>query len=160
MIQSALERFVLSRHGLALDRLLVKYLGTSLTIGVFARATGSVANPALYLETRGRRSGRRRGVVLPRFEIDGMYFVVGSKGGSAEDPYWAKNLRATPEATVYIDRKPRRVLARFLQGEERDRYWTAIKQRVPAYRDYEQSTRREIPVVHFIPAAETTAQGL
>lgn len=142
-----LENFVMTPRGLALDRLLVRRTGFSLTTWVFARANGFDPGPALYLETKGRRSGLTRGAVLPYFVIDGKTMVVGSKGGAPEDPYWAQNLRQTPDAVAYIRRKPRRVHARFTQGEERARLWEELKSRIAAYRQYEKNTTREIPVI-------------
>jgi deazaflavin-dependent oxidoreductase (nitroreductase family) len=142
-----LDKFVLSPRGLKLDRNLVRWTGHSLTIPVFARATGFKPGPALYLETTGRKSGVTRGVALPYFEYDDKIMIVGSNGGGPQDTHWVLNLRTTPEAVVYIKRKRRPVRARFSEGKERDRYWKLLKDRVPAYRQYEQRTTREIPVV-------------
>jgi len=154
-----LENFVMTPRGLALDRLLVRWTGFSLTTWVFARANGFDPGPALYLETRGRKTGKTRGVVLPYFVIDGKSMVVGSKGGAPEDPYWAQNLRQNPDAVVYLKRKPHPVRARFTQGDERTRYWDALKNRIAAYRAYEQNTTREIPVIVLEGLQEPAASG-
>ena len=146
-----LTKFVVTPRGLALDRLLVRWTGYSLTIPVFAREAGFKPGPALFLETRGRKSGKTRGVALPYFEYDGTMMIVGSNGGSPKDTHWVLNLRTTPDAVAYVKRKRRPVRARFLQGEERARYWDLLKERVPSYRHYEQLTTREIPVVVLEP---------
>jgi len=144
-----LLKFVMSPRGLALDRFLVRYLGFSLTIPVFARANGKKPHKALYLETTGSKSGKTRGVALPFFVIDGKRLIVGSKGGAPEDPAWAKNLRANPEAVVYIKRRKHQVLARFLQGSEREEYFNQLKSRTAGYPRYEKLTTREIPVIEL-----------
>lgn len=142
-----LQRFVMTPAGLALDRVLVRRTGFSLTTWVFARASGFEPGPVLYLETRGRRSGRKRGVVVPYFERRGMRLVVASMGGAPVDPYWALNLRADPEALAWIRRRPHPVRARFLAGEERQQIWEELKRDVPTYAHYESLTDREIPVI-------------
>ena len=101
----------------------------------------------LFLETTGRKSGNTHGVALPYFEIDGKMLIIGSRGGLPTDPAWALNLRTTPEAVAYIKRKPRKVRARFTEGEERTRCWEELKARVPNFREYERRTTREIPVI-------------
>jgi hypothetical protein len=39
------------------------------------------------------------------------------------------------------------VIARVAKGQERERIWTAQKERMPGFADYERKTRRQIPVV-------------
>ncbi|MBA6411784.1 nitroreductase family deazaflavin-dependent oxidoreductase [Parahaliea sp. F7430] len=142
-----LQRFVMSSAGLALDRFLVRWTGFSLTTWVFARASGYAPGPVLYLETIGRRSGRKRAVAVPYFDRDGQRLLVASKGGADSDPYWAQNLRANPDAVVRIRRRPQQVRARFLAGEERAKVWEGLKADVPTYAYYESLTEREIPVI-------------
>ena len=77
-----LNEFLMSPRGLALDKVIVRWLGFSLVNRVFARQAGIEPNPGLLLETTGRRSGKRRAVVLPYFERDGKLLVVGSRGGA------------------------------------------------------------------------------
>ncbi|QZP08181.1 nitroreductase/quinone reductase family protein [Caenibius sp. WL] len=146
-----LEKFVMTPRGLALDKFLVRHLGYSLTTQVFARSQGYAPPSVLYLETVGRKSGQKRGVAVPYFELDGKILVVGSKGGAPEDPYWALNLRNQPEAVAYINRKRRNVRAVFLTGEERTRAWEWLKGRISSYRQYETRTTREIPVISLEP---------
>ena len=146
-----LEKFVMTPTGLALDRLLVRWTGFSLTTTVFNRAHGIEPGPVLYLETTGRKSGEIRGVVLPYYTIDNKIMVVGSRGGAPQDPNWASNLRKTPQAKIYIKRKPQSVRARFTGGDERARYWAPLKERIPAYVQYEKLTTREIPVIVLEP---------
>jgi deazaflavin-dependent oxidoreductase (nitroreductase family) len=39
------------------------------------------------------------------------------------------------------------VVARVAEGEERERIWTIQKRRYPGFANYEQKTKREIPVI-------------
>ena len=142
-----LAKFVMTPTGLALDRFLVRHLGFSLTIPVTARANHYPANPALYLETVGRKSGQLRGVALPYFTLGGRRLLVASKGGAPTDPAWALNLRANPDAAVYIKRRRYPIRARFLEGAERDETYDTLKREITSYAHYETLTNRKIPVI-------------
>jgi len=142
-----LLKLMLTPRGLAFDRFLVKWTGHSLLNRLFARNTGFEPQPALLLVTRGRKSGEPRSVALPYFVLEGKLMVVGSKGGAPTDPFWVQNLRANPEVKIYIRRKPRNTRARIAEGEERARYWKRLTEIVSSYREYEQRTDRQIPVV-------------
>lgn len=133
----------------------VRYTGHSLFMWLFAQRARLTRDPhfrsrkapALVLITRGRSSGRHRPVVLPYFTFDGKTFVVGSKGGAPHDPDWVRNLRAKPEATVYIFRRAAAVITRLATNEERAILWPLLIGFAPTYEAYQQGTRREIPLV-------------
>jgi F420H(2)-dependent quinone reductase len=143
-----LMKIVMSPQGQALDRWLVRWIGFSLISWLFAKAAG-IKNPVptLYLETLGRKTGKRRGAVLPYFEIDGKMMVVASNGGARTDPFWVHNLRHSPNVAVYIRRKPWPMVARIAAGEERSRYWGHLTRTIDSYRQYEKMAGREIPLV-------------
>lgn len=144
-----------TRMVMKLDVCSVRWTGQSFFMWLFARRAGLHKDPqfrtrqapSLVLVTRGRRSGRRRSVVLPYFTFEGMTFVVGSKGGADEDPDWIRNLRATPAATVYVQRRPRPVRTRFATPDERSRLWRQLIACAPTYAGYQKGTHREIPLV-------------
>lgn len=133
--------------GLAFDRWLVRWTGHSLLNRIFARQAGYPPRPALCLVTRGRRSGMARSVALPYFVLDGRVYLVGSKGGAPEDPFWVSNLRANPAVTVYLRRRRHEAQAHVTEGEERERLWRRIVELVPTYVEYQALTTRQIPVV-------------
>ena len=142
-------KFALSPSGAAVDRFCVRHLGHSPVSWVFARSDGSAYNAPLLLTTRGRRSGAPREVVLPWFDAGpGRIAVVGSRGGAPTDPYWARNLRASGDATVRIARRDHRVRATLAQGPGRPALWDAIVARAPVYARYQELAKghREIPV--------------
>ena len=138
-----------------LDVWAVRCTGGSFFMWLFARRAGLAKDPdfksnqaqALVLVTKGRKSGRRRSVVLPYFTIDGKTFVVGSKGGASDDPDWVWNLRKTPAALAYVKRRPRLITTRFADAAERARLWSQLVALAPTYAGYQQGTSREIPLV-------------
>ena len=125
----ALLQILVSPAGLAFDRQLVRWTGHSLLNRLFARQAGFAPQPALLLETLGRRSGARRQAALPYFRIDGKLLIVGSKGGMPTDPAWVTNLRAEPAVRVWIARKPMNARARVSSGEERAALWAELPPR-------------------------------
>lgn len=152
MLLKSMVSLMMTPKGLAFDRFLVKWTGHSLMNRIFAKNEGYAPHPALLLVTRGNKTGQLREVAIPYFQLDGKLMVVGSRGGMPEDPFWVKNMRSNPEATIYIHRKERRVRARIAQGEERKALWPQLVDIVPTYARYQANTTREIPVVILDPA--------
>ena len=148
-----LQKILMSRAAWAFDRVMVRWTGWSPQSAVFALAAG-IKNESrnLALVTRGRKSGRKRMVALSYFEINGHMLVVGSAGGAPEDPQWVRNLRADPNATIYVARKPRRITARIAAGAERQAIWGILSVQVPTYAGYQAGVAREIPLVILEPA--------
>lgn len=101
----------------------------------------------LILTTTGRQSGRPRSTPLIYGQDGENFVVVASKGGDDEHPAWYLNLTAEPRVEVQVrgDRFPAR--ARTATPEEKPRLWEMMVGRWPAYADYQQRTKREIPVV-------------
>jgi deazaflavin-dependent oxidoreductase (nitroreductase family) len=105
----------------------------------------------LLLETTGNKSGRLRSVALSHLERGGRYFVVASYAGEDRDPAWAKNLRAQPKARVTVAGRSFPVVARILDGEERDAMFGRFVEADAAYGEYSERTAREIPVFELRP---------
>jgi deazaflavin-dependent oxidoreductase (nitroreductase family) len=101
----------------------------------------------LLLTTRGAKSGRERTNPLA-FTRDGdLIFVIASKGGAPTNPDWYRNLRANPRVTVEVGPERFEATASVAEGAERRRLYDLQATRMPAFREYEQKTSREIPVV-------------
>src|SRR3954451_8685388 len=105
----------------------------------------------LLLHTTGAKSGQERvNPMVYRKEGD-AYVVFASKAGADTNPDWYHNLVAHPdvEAEIGAERVPLR--ARVAEGDERERLWSAQKQVMPGFADYEGKTTRQIPVVVLEP---------
>lgn len=148
-LSERIVHLVVSPTGAALDRFVVRWTGHSPVSWVFARGAGVEYNAPALVTTIGARSGKRRTVVLPAFAVRDSVCVVGSRGGAARDPYWARNLRANPQAWIRANRRLRAVRAHFAQGDEREALWDAITELAPVYLEYQERARpyREIPVI-------------
>ena len=118
------------------------------------RATGGLVGhqlpglpPFLLLEHVGAKSGRRRTTALVYVRDGDDLVLVASKGGHPRHPAWFHNLRAHPDVTVQVGRERRAVRARVASPEERERLWPKAVEVWSGYRDYQQRTGREIPLV-------------
>ncbi len=98
------------------------------------------------LTTTGRRSGEPRTVPLYAWEDADRLVVVGSQGGSPQDPHWACNLRADPRATVRKGRQVLDVRASEVAAAERERLWKLVVEAFPLYATYQRKTERIIPL--------------
>ena len=149
-------RFATSAFGAELDRVLVRWVGHSLVNLLFSRATNVEYNPPLLLTSVGARTGQPRRAVLPYFSAGEHIAIVGSRGGMPNDPGWAHNLRANPEATIHVNRRARRIRAQLTTGEERAALWKPITEQAPVYLTYEMRAagQREIPVFVLKAIAE------
>jgi F420H(2)-dependent quinone reductase len=80
--------------------------------------------PIVVVTTRGNKSGALRKTPLMRVEHDGEYALVGSQGGSLQDPVWVHNVRADPTAVMVEDGpEPWDAEVREVTGDERDAWW-------------------------------------
>lgn len=152
-------RLAVTPLGAALDRWCVRFFGESPVSWVFARSEGVEYNPPILLTTIGRKTGKRRTVVLPHFSAPGgRIAVVGSRGGMPADPHWARNLKARPEATIWYERRAIDVGVELLEGTARDPLWKSITTRSPVYLAYQEraASHREIPV--FVLSAKDGTQ--
>jgi deazaflavin-dependent oxidoreductase (nitroreductase family) len=112
-----------------------------------------VDNDMLLLTTRGRTSGLRHTVPLLYLPNDVGYVVIASYGGRPRHPDWYLNLTAPlhPEAEVQVKGRTERVVARTATAEERAIWWPRVVASYDGYREYQQKTDREIPVVFLDP---------
>ena len=76
---------------------------------------------------------------------------MASKGGHPRHPAWYHNLRANPETTVQVGSERRAVRARDATPTERERLWPMAVAAYSGYRDYQERTDREIPLVILEP---------
>lgn len=110
-----------------------------------------VSNPMLLLTTRGHRTGAEHTVPLLYLDDSPRLVVVASYGGRPRNPTWYDNLVARPEVTVQIGNRRRTMRARTANTQERAVWWPRILAAYDGYRQYQERTEREIPVVFLEP---------
>jgi deazaflavin-dependent oxidoreductase (nitroreductase family) len=105
--------------------------------------------PMILLHHRGARTGNERVNPLVYQPVGDNFAVFASKGGAPTDPQWFRNLLAHPRTTVEVGTETIPVVARVLEGDERDEIWTKQKQLMPGFAQYETNAKahRAIPVV-------------
>jgi deazaflavin-dependent oxidoreductase (nitroreductase family) len=104
--------------------------------------------PILVLETVGAKSGVVRRIPL-LYASDGDDLVlVASKAGAPKHPAWYHNLRANPDAKLYVKARSGNYRASFPDGAEYDRLWRVVNELYPGYDKYQQRAGgRKIPLV-------------
>jgi deazaflavin-dependent oxidoreductase (nitroreductase family) len=107
---------------------------------------GPIGAPTLLLTTTGAKSGLPRVSPLLYCRDGARLLVIGSNFGQPHHPAWTGNLRANPAATVTIGGVDVPVLARQLDGDERQRAIDAFIELTRVYATYLQRTDRELRV--------------
>lgn len=120
------------------------------------RTRGSLAArykvKALILTTVGRRSGRRRSVVLQYFADGDAMVVVATNDGGASHPAWYLNLIAHRAAQVEVEGRIMEVSATRLPASEAARWWDRILELAPDYERYALAARRAFPILRLTPS--------
>jgi deazaflavin-dependent oxidoreductase (nitroreductase family) len=108
--------------------------------------------PVLLLETTGRRTGRRHRAGVAYWEGDGVYNIGGGAGGMTRVD-WVANLRAKPDATMWVRRQKIAVEARELVGDEEEHARAEAFKRWPGAPKYEEISGRRIPYFELRPVS-------
>lgn len=107
---------------------------------------------AMHLTTIGRTSGRRRSVIVGYIEDGSTPVVLAMNGWDEGQPAWWLNLEADPDAVIRVKGQPeRRVRARRVEADERDRLWRLWAEIDEALDSYAESRSTDTPVVAFEP---------
>ena len=101
----------------------------------------------VLLTTTGARTGQRRTTPMMFHRDGGRLLVVASNVGAPKHPDWYRNLVADPRVTVEVGDETYPAVATTLEGTERARAWSTLKEGYPFFTDHEASTERIIPVV-------------
>jgi deazaflavin-dependent oxidoreductase (nitroreductase family) len=116
--------------------------------------------PIVMLTTTGAKSGRPRTLPLVGVPHDGGLVVIASNYGQRHNPAWYYNLRARPAATIIFEGERRDVVARELDGEERERWYARGVEIYPGWTQYrKRAAHRTIPVIELRPAEDQPAPG-
>jgi deazaflavin-dependent oxidoreductase (nitroreductase family) len=125
------------------------------TRGTTLRDTGL---PVVIVTHRGARSGKLRKTPVMRVEHQGQYAMVASRGGAPTHPTWYHNLVADPQVELQDGPDKWDMQAREVSGEERSIWWDRAVAAYPSYADYQQRTKREIPVFVLSRDSEPTSE--
>jgi deazaflavin-dependent oxidoreductase (nitroreductase family) len=102
----------------------------------------------LRLTTTGRRSGRRRSVILGYYEDGPNLVSMAMNGWGAPEPAWWLNLQADPQAVVELAGGIRHeVRGRRATGKERERLWQQWRELDKNLDEYAARRPRETEVV-------------
>jgi deazaflavin-dependent oxidoreductase (nitroreductase family) len=109
--------------------------------------------PIVMLTTTGAKSGQRRTLPLVALPDDDRMVIIASNYGQHRNPSWYYNLRANPRATITFEGVTREVVARELDGEEREREYRRGIDIYPGWTQYRaRAAHRRIPVIELRPA--------
>jgi deazaflavin-dependent oxidoreductase (nitroreductase family) len=107
--------------------------------------------PNLTLTVRGRKSGVPRSTPLLAVPRGERWLVAGSNFGGPKQPVWVVNLEANPDARITVRGRTSDVMARRLEGEEREQAWAHMVRVWPNYDLYAERTDRQIKVFELSP---------
>lgn len=110
--------------------------------------------PVLQLTTTGAKSGVRRTIPLVAIPHGDAFTIIASNFGQQRHPAWYYNLKANPRVTVSFEDRTRKMVARELEGDERDAWYEKGIQIYPGWTSYRERTapHRRIPVIELTPA--------
>lgn len=105
---------------------------------------GLAGLPNLMLTAIGRKSGVPRDTPLLCVPNGREVLIAGSNFGIDKEPMWVKNIEANPEVTVRFRGRTSAMVARRLEGDEREAEWSRMLETWPNFAKYEQRTDRRI----------------
>jgi deazaflavin-dependent oxidoreductase (nitroreductase family) len=104
------------------------------------------------LTTTGARTGLPRTLPVLGLPDGDDVIVIASNFGRPRNPSWYHNLRANPHATVVLGGVTRELVARELDGPERERDYRRGEEIYPGFTHYcRWASNRRIPVLRLEP---------
>ncbi len=120
------------------------YEGSGGTEGLTLRDTGL---PVIIVTNHGRKTGAIRKTPLMRVAYGDNYILVASQGGAPKHPQWYHNLKADPNVEIRDKTEVHAMRVREVTDPaERERLWKVAVQAYPPYQEYQEKTKRIIPV--------------
>ena len=114
------------------------------TQGTTLRETGL---PVVIVTNQGSKTGAIRKTPLMKATDGENYILVASRGGAPEHPLWVYNLRTNPNVEIRDGVNVHKMRVREMTDpEERQRLWDIAVEAFPLYKDYQEKTKRLIPV--------------
>ena len=128
------------------------YEGSGGTAGLTLRDTGL---PVIIVTHHGRKTGAVRKTPLMRVADGDTYILVASQGGAPKHPVWYHNLKADPNVEIRDETKVQAMRVREVTDPaERERVWKIAVKAYPPYQEYQEKTKRVIPVFVAEPVAK------
>ncbi|MDG6902421.1 MAG: nitroreductase family deazaflavin-dependent oxidoreductase [Nitrososphaerota archaeon] len=126
------------------------------TIAEFRANHGKVGGrfkgaPLLLIHHKGARTEKVRVNPVMYLKDGSRYLVFASKGGHDHHPDWYHNLKAHPEVEIEVGDDKIKVRAEEVRGAERDLLYSKQAKLYPQFAEYQQKTKRVIPVIAFTP---------
>lgn len=126
------------------------YEGSGGTAGLTLRDTGL---PVIIVTNRGWKTGAIRKTPLMRVVDGNNYILVASQGGAPTHPQWYHNLKADPNVEIRDKTEVHAMQVREIADpDERERLWKIAVEAYPPYQDYQNKTKRIIPIFLAEPA--------
>jgi deazaflavin-dependent oxidoreductase (nitroreductase family) len=100
----------------------------------------------LLLHTVGAKSQQERVNPVAYVRDGDRLVIIASKGGAPDNPGWYYNLLAHPLVTVEVGTDQFRVRAKVAPEPERTRLYAKMVAMMSSFAEYEQKTKRVIPV--------------
>ena len=107
--------------------------------------------PVLLLTTVGRKTGKRRTTPLMYIRDGENYVITASNNGKDKDPYWYRNLKASPQVQIEVPGKRLDVSASVATQTEHEQLWPRLVSEAPFFDGYRKGTSRAIPMVLLRP---------
>ena len=103
--------------------------------------------PVIIVTNRGWKTGAIRKTPLMRI-VDGKnYILVAALGGAPKHPLWYHNLKADPRVEIRDKTAVYKMQVReVIDAVEKERLWKIAVEAYPPYQDYQDKTKRAIPV--------------
>ncbi|MBW8792771.1 MAG: nitroreductase family deazaflavin-dependent oxidoreductase [Streptomyces sp.] len=105
--------------------------------------------PGVILTSTGARSGRPRRTPLACMPEGDGWLLVGSNFGRTGHPAWTYNLLGRPDAEISWKGRDIPVIARLLEGPEREDAWRRLLVFWPPYAAYQNRVARQIRIFHL-----------
>ncbi len=121
-----------------------RYEGSGGTEALTLRDTGL---PVIIVTNHGRKTGAIRKTPLMRVADGKNYILVASQGGAPTHPQWYYNLKADPNVEIRDKTEVYKMRVREVTDPaERERVWKIAVKAYPPYQEYQEKTKRTIPV--------------
>ncbi|QQS45662.1 MAG: nitroreductase family deazaflavin-dependent oxidoreductase [Acidobacteriota bacterium] len=158
-LQRYLQKAPASKTGSAFFARTLHYIDRNLmkaTGGRFSLPGILAGIPVVTVTTTGVKTGQPRTVPLVAFGDGEKVILIASNWGQKHHPAWYLNLRADPHATVSVDGRNGRFIAREAGDDERDKYWEMAYSLYFGFRLYRQRAGdRKIPIMILEPDRST-----